>query len=265
MQLPAELAIGTLRTIRELCTEVGSHMVRLSATLRVATAKSGVDLVTEADRYSEQALSSRLAALFPEHRIAGEEGTRLGPVDSPWIWHIDPLDGTANYSRAIPHWAISIGLAYGDQPVLGIVHGPACGVTVLGAVGLGAWEHDTPLPRATPPGETRTWIIATDWPWDLAERARTNLLLARLAPCIRQYKTFGSAALDFAAVVRGQVDAYAISKIFPWDQAGGAAIAAALGYEMRCWDGRPWDLAHGDIALSRPAMWDVLGPALAPA
>ena len=264
MQLPAELAIGTLRTIRDLATEVGATMVELSATLRAATGKTGVDLVTQADHFSEKALSTRLAQLFPEHRIAGEEGTRLGPPYSPWVWHIDPLDGTANYSRAIPHWAISIGLAYVDQPVLGLVHGPACGISVMGALGLGAWDHDAPLPIASAAGETKAWIVATDWPWDLQERARTNRLLQRLAPVIRQYKTFGSAALDFAAVVRGHVDAYAISKIFPWDQAGGAAVALALGYELRTWDGRPWDLSHADIALCRPGMWGVLGPALAP-
>jgi myo-inositol-1(or 4)-monophosphatase len=264
MQLPSELAIGTLRTIRELATETGAQMVELAATLRTSTAKSGVDLVTQADHFSEAALTSRLATLFPDHRIAGEEGTRLGPADSPWIWHIDPLDGTANYSRAIPHWAISIGLAYLEQPVLGLVHAPACGISVLGAVGLGAWDGDRPLPQATPAGESKTWIVATDWPWDLQERARTNRLLDRLAPVIRQYKTFGSAALDFAAVVRGQVDAYAISKIFPWDQAGGAAVARALGYDLRTWDGAAWDLSHADIAVCRPGMWSVLGPALAP-
>lgn len=262
MRLPPELALATLKIVRELAAEVGARMVDMAATLRVSTAKSGVDLVTAADKFSEEALSTALAKHFPEHRIAGEEGTRLGPPSSPWVWHIDPLDGTANYSRGIPHWAISIGLAYGDEPVLGLVHGPACATTVLGIVGLGAWSGDTPLPAATPAGEAKTWIVATDWPWDLAERARTNRFLDRLAPRIRQYKTFGSAALDFAAVVRGTVDAYAISKIFPWDQAGGAAVAAALGYEMRRWNGEPWNLAHGDIVVSRPGMWEILGDAV---
>jgi myo-inositol-1(or 4)-monophosphatase len=262
MRLPAELAVATLKIVRDLAGEVGARMVAMGDTLRASTSKSGVDVVTAADKFSEEALSTALARHFPEHRIAGEEGTRLGPPDSPWVWHIDPLDGTANYSRGIPHWAISIGLAHGDEPVLGLVHGPACATTVLGIVGIGAWSGDAPLPAATTPGEPKTWIVATDWPWDLVERARTNRFLDRLAPRIRQYKTFGSAALDFAAVARGTVDAYAISKIFPWDQAGGAAVVSALGYELRRWNGDPWNLAHNDIVLSRPGMWPVLAEAV---
>jgi myo-inositol-1(or 4)-monophosphatase len=262
MRLPPELAIGTLRTVRDLAGEVGAQMVEMATTLRAATAKGGVDVVTAADHFSEERLASALARHFPAHRIAGEEGTRLGPADSPWVWHIDPLDGTANYSRGIPHWSISIGLAYGDEPVLGVVHGPACGITALGAAGLGAWAGDRPLPAATPAGEPGTWIVATDWPWDLVERQRTNHLLARLSGRIRQYKTFGSAALDLAALALGHVDAYAISHIFPWDQAGGAAVAAALGYELRRWNGEAWDLRHPDLVACRPGMWPVLREAI---
>jgi myo-inositol-1(or 4)-monophosphatase len=264
MDLPAELALGTLTIVRDLAREVGERMVALAGSLRSASAKGGVDVVTEADRYSEQTLCSALARHFPTHRIAGEEGTRLGPADSPWTWHIDPLDGTANYARGIPYWSLSIGLAHRDRPVLGVVHGPLCGITVSGGAGLGAWSGDQPLPPATPAGEERSWIVATDWPWDLAERERSVRLLARLAPRIRQYKTFGSAALDLANLALGHLDAYAIPKIFPWDQAAGAAIVAALGYELRTWSGAPWDLAHNDIVACRPGMWPVLEMATAP-
>jgi fructose-1,6-bisphosphatase/inositol monophosphatase family enzyme len=260
--LPPDLAIGTLRIARDLVAGVGGQLLAMSSTLRASSSKEGVDVVTAADGFSEQALTAALAQHFPDHRIAAEEGTRLGPAASPWCWHLDPLDGTANYSRGIPHWAISLGLAFQDTPVLGVVHGPACGITVSGIAGLGAWAGDAPLPRATPAGEPKTWIIATDWPWDLAERQRTNRLLERLSGTIRQYKTFGSAALDLAAVAMGVVDAYAISKVFPWDQAGGAAACAALGLELRRWNGDAWDLRFGDLVACRPGMWPVLAGAL---
>lgn len=261
--LPAELAVATLREARTLVHEVGARMLQLGESLRASRSKGGVDVVTEADAFSERELTRRLAEAFPTHRIAAEEGTRLGPADSPWTWWLDPLDGTGNYARALPYWAISLGLCHGNEPVLGIIHGPACGISVIGAVGVGAWSHDAPLPAATPAGDPAQWLLATDWPWDLAERQRTCALLARLAPRIRQYKTFGSAAVDLAHLALGHVDAYAISKIFPWDQAAGAAIARALGYDLRTWTGARWDLSHADIVACRPGMWDVLGPALA--
>jgi myo-inositol-1(or 4)-monophosphatase len=254
-RLPQELAIGTLRLVRDLAVETGARMVALGESLREADAKGGGhDVVTKADAFSEAALTSALARHFPEHRIAGEEGTRLGPADSPWTWHVDPLDGTGNYARRLPYWAISIGLAYEHQPVLGVIHGPVCRLTVYGAVGLGAWSGEQPMAHASPAGPTKEWMVATDWPWDLAERQRTADLLRLLAPRIRQYKTFGSAAIDLAHLALGHIDAYAISKIFPWDQAGGAAIARALGYDLRRWSGEPWDLRHGDIVACRPGM-----------
>ncbi len=258
-RLPDELAIATLRIVRDLAVETGAQILALGDAARIGTAKGdGPDLVTKADAFSEAAISAALARHFPEHRIAGEEGTQLGPADSPWTWHIDPLDGTGNYSRGLPHWAISIGLAHGDEPVLGVIHSPECALTVYGAVGLGAWSGERPLPRATRAGAASGWVVATDWPWDIAERARTAALLTALAPSIRQYKTVGSAAVDFAHLALGRIDAYAISRIFPWDQAAGAAIVRSLGYELHRWSGEAWDLRHADIIACRPGMATLL-------
>lgn len=244
-----------LAHVKALGQRVGAEMLRVQADLGgQITAKGGVDLVTAADTLSEHLLTTDLAHCFPDHRIAGEEGTRVGPPDSPWCWRLDPIDGTANYSRGLPFWMISIGLSYHDTPVLGCLVGPACDLLLTGAVGLGAWNHADPLPAATPAGDEKSWIVATDWPWNLAERERTLTLLSRLAPRIRQYKTYGSAAVELAHVALGRVDAYAISHIFPWDQCGGAAICAALGYDLTRWDGSPWDLRHPDIICARPGM-----------
>lgn len=255
--LPPPLAQATLEAVGSLLRDVGRQLLALPAEV---SDKPGVDLVTQADLHSERAITAALHQQFPHHRILAEEGTRLGPTDSGWTWHLDPLDGTGNFSRGIPYWGISAGLAHGDTPVLGIVHAPAMELTASAAVGHGAWSGARPLPRAAPAGPLRTWIVATDWPWDLGERRRTNALLDRLAPRIRQYKTFGSAALDLVQLATGHVDAYANSHVFPWDLAGGAALLQTLGFELRRWDGTPWDLRFRDLVACRPGMWDELGP-----
>ncbi len=261
--LPRDLALPTLSVARTLVEDVGRDLVAMAGTLGRATDKGGVDLVTAADRHSEARITAELAKAFPHHRVLGEEGTVLGPEDSPWAWHIDPLDGTANYHRGLPYWAISLGLSFAEEPVLGVVHGPASGVLVYGAAGLGAWSHEAPLPPATPAPEPRQWLVATDWPWDLAERRRTARFIDALSERVRQYKTLGSAALDLANLALGRIDAYAISHIFRWDQCGGAAVLRALGYELTTWRGARWDLAHRDILACRPGCAAVLGPILA--
>jgi myo-inositol-1(or 4)-monophosphatase len=252
-----------LAEVRALTVGVGDELARRADELRTATAKPGVDVVTAADHLSEELLVTALAKRFPTHRVAGEEGTVRGPADSPWTWHIDPLDGTGNFSRGLPAWGISVGLAHGHEPVLGVLHLPLLGHTLTGLAGIGAWNGDDALPQATPPGDPRTWMLATDWPWALSERQRTVRLLERLASTIRQYKSWGSAAVDFAHTALGRVDGYVISHIFPWDQCGGAAILRALDYDLRRWNGDRWDLRHADIAALRPGMWDIIGPACA--
>jgi myo-inositol-1(or 4)-monophosphatase len=244
-----------------LAREVGGEMQALRGRLMAASDKGGADVVTLADRHAEDRLTAALAARHPGHRIAGEEGTVLGPADSEWCWHVDPLDGTANYSRALPCWSLSLGLAFRGEPVLGVIHAPDLGLSVAGGPGIGVRDGDgraVALGPADP--EAKRWIVATDWPWALDERARTQRLLDRLAPTIRQYKTHGSAAVELLFLALGRVDAYAISKVFPWDVCAGVAIARALGCTVHAWDNSPWALVRerGDILACRPGTAELL-------
>jgi myo-inositol-1(or 4)-monophosphatase len=257
-----------LNKVIGLCETVGAEVLSQAEQLRSQQRDkdaSGIDLVTAADNLAEQRLLAGLASFFPDHRIEGEEGGVAGPEDSPWRWWVDPLDGTCNFSRGLPFWAHSVGLAYDGVPVLGVVHGPACGITVSAAAGYGARDgKGQPLAPASPPGDPSSWVIATDWPWDLDQRRRTEQLIHGLAPLVRQYKTMGSAAIDKALLALGRIDAYAIHGTFPWDQCGGVAVLLELYYEVHRWEAGEWRIGCGDIALMRPGMWSVLGPLLAP-
>ena len=70
--------------------------------------KGDVDLVTEADRASEKLITERLHAVFPDHGVYGEEGTRRA-LDSEYRWYIDPLDGTTNFAHGFPVFCVVLG------------------------------------------------------------------------------------------------------------------------------------------------------------
>lgn len=92
------------------------------------TKVSAADLVTETDVAIENAIRSRIASTFPEHIIVGEEGTGdfVGESDRKgrFVWIIDPIDGTTNFVHAFPVVAVSIGVAFGDELVMGVVYNP---------------------------------------------------------------------------------------------------------------------------------------------
>src|SRR5579862_8968361 len=71
--------------------------------------KGDVDVVTEADRASEKLIVERLHAVFPDHGVYGEEGTRSN-IDREYRWYIDPLDGTTNFAHGFPVFCVSMGL-----------------------------------------------------------------------------------------------------------------------------------------------------------
>jgi myo-inositol-1(or 4)-monophosphatase len=101
---------------------IGSHLLQDFGQLQ-GTRKSDGSLVTEADRWADQQLREAIAAKFPEHGVLTEETTHIFP-DGDWCWIIDPIDGTTNFTRGLPLWGISLGLAYQGMPVFGFVYLP---------------------------------------------------------------------------------------------------------------------------------------------
>ena len=99
--------------------------------------KSKHQIVTKADLISERVIIRAIKKNFPEHKILSEEAGRLGRA-SDYFWVVDPLDGTTNFSIHNPLWAVSIGVAYRDQVVLGVVYAPYTGELFVAEKGKGA-------------------------------------------------------------------------------------------------------------------------------
>lgn len=88
-----------------------------------AAEKPDGSLVTQCDRWADEALRTAIRQAFPEHGVLSEEVAHIFP-DQDWCWIIDPIDGTTNFARGLPLWGISLGLLYQGTPVFGYVHLP---------------------------------------------------------------------------------------------------------------------------------------------
>ena len=88
-----------------------------------AQKKADGSLVTDSDRWADNAICAAIAETFPTHGVLSEEAKHQFP-GADWCWIIDPIDGTTNFTRGIPLWGISLGLLYQGTPVFGHVYFP---------------------------------------------------------------------------------------------------------------------------------------------
>ena len=110
--------------------------------------KAGGEPVTDADLAANDLVVTRLATLFPQDAILSEELPDNGDRrHADRVWMIDPIDGTRDFIRGEPGFAVMIGLCQGGIPIMGVVSQPATGITWLGARGIGAWRITTPVVR----------------------------------------------------------------------------------------------------------------------
>ena len=205
------------------------HMHRLDA-LNVVE-KDRHDYASEVDGLAEAEVIKELRRANPEYAILGEEGGLLkgnrGPSRS--IWVIDPLDGTSNYLRGIPHWCVSIALVEDGEPQHGVIFDPLRNELFTASRGGGAQLNDRRI-RVSERRELSGAMIATGFA--PRERARAGAQLE----CVRQLlrdaedvRRSGSAALDLAYVACGRVDAYFEAGLKPWDIAAGALLVREAG------------------------------------
>lgn len=111
------------RQVQDLAVTVGRmQLANLGRDdLKIDTKSTGIDLVTEIDKQSEAMILQFLRQHYPEHGIMAEESGETAR-DSDYLWIIDPLDGTTNYSQGLPVFAVSIALQYQGETVIGIVY-----------------------------------------------------------------------------------------------------------------------------------------------
>ncbi|MDX2228660.1 MAG: inositol monophosphatase family protein [Leptolyngbyaceae cyanobacterium bins.349] len=102
--------------------QVGDRLLQDVGTAQ-ATEKNDGSLVTQCDRWADEALRTAIQQTFPAHGVLSEEVEHIFP-DTDWCWIIDPIDGTTNFARGLPLWGISLGLLYKGTPVFGYVHLP---------------------------------------------------------------------------------------------------------------------------------------------
>ncbi len=217
--------------------EAGAHALRgfRSRNLSVARKTDMHDLVTAYDGECEALIRSRILRAFPDASIIGEEGAaHLG--GGSLTWYVDPIDGTSNYARGIPMWAISIAAEQGGELIAGVIYDPMA-AQLFWADESGAFVRepgrgiDVPLgtPVAGAPSEA---AVALDFPLARDLAYAPQLALSQFAEVTRtfaQVRGLGSTCIALAWVAAGWIDAAISFETNPWDVAAGACIIRRAG------------------------------------
>jgi myo-inositol-1(or 4)-monophosphatase len=206
--------------------------------------KGVIDLVTEADRRSEEFLLSQIRQHFPGDRIIAEESGELAGADAR-LWYIDPLDGTVNYVHGLPIFSVSIAYAVDGELRLGVVYDPMRDECFSAERGRGAWLNGQPIHPSLIPDLDHA-LLVTGFPYDIRTNPENNLdHYARFALRSQAVRRLGSAALDLCYVACGRFDGYWELRLKAWDVAAGALIAQEAGARLT-------NLAGGADFLSPP-------------
>ncbi|HEY9836252.1 MAG TPA: inositol monophosphatase family protein, partial [Vampirovibrionales bacterium] len=220
------------------------------------------DLVTAADKASEQAILAVLRRHVPEHGILAEESGKLGDNSSQYLWAIDPLDGTTNFAHQYPPFGVSIGLLIDGIPQVGVVFDPFHNELFRAAKGLGATRNRQPI-RVSQTAELRNSLLVTGFAYDRRETPDNNYAeFCHLTHLTQGVRRSGSASIDLCYVSCGRLDGYWERGLSPWDLAAGVVILSEAGGKITAYDGSPWEIESGRILATNGKLHESLSQEL---
>jgi myo-inositol-1(or 4)-monophosphatase len=209
---------------------------------------SSFDLVTAADRHSEELIVERLRTLFPQHAIVAEEGSRQ-ESESGYRWYVDPLDGTTNFAHRYPVYCVSMALVRGEETQVGVVHDPSRGETFYAARGEGAWLNQKRI-RVSSTERLSESLLVTGFPARKRHESPNFRYYTRFSLLSHGVRRDGSAALDLCYVACGRFDGFWELNLKPWDVAAGTLMAREAGGVVSDFSSVPYRLGGNEVLAS---------------
>ena len=211
--------------------------------------KAATDPVTEVDHACEALIIRGIQKTFPGHSILGEEGGALDVAGSEYLWILDPLDGTVNYSHGLPTFAVSIGVYHKGEPLIGVVHAPALRETFVAEKGKGAFCNGKRI-RVSRQKDPLHSVLASGFAYKAREDGENMREWQHMIRNFQAIRRMGSAALDLCFTAAGRFDAFWEYGLKPWDVAAGGLMVLEAGGKMSNIVGKPYDMWKPGVVAS---------------
>ncbi|MEK7540439.1 MAG: inositol monophosphatase [Patescibacteria group bacterium] len=192
------------------------------------------DFRTQADLDSEKVVLEILGQAFPEFNLHGEE-SGLQDKGSEYTFFVDPLDGSNNFVLGIPYFSCSIGLAKGDQGIVGVVYNPIAEQLFSAQAGQGAKLNGQPIQVSKEQNPERCSVaLACGYETPVEFQ---NKLFNQLHEDLKRVLTNWGVALDFCLLASGTIEGLVFKDLEVYDFVAGKVIAQEAGAKLTGFDG----------------------------
>ena len=218
--------------------------------------KGRIDLVTNADKESQNIIVREIETRFPDHSIIAEEGVQK-ERHATYTWYIDPLDGTINFVHGIPIFCVSIAVYKSGEPFIGVCYNPMTEELFYAQKGKGAYLKKDRI-RVSDTNQLVDALVVTGFPYSTED---PEILMARFSRVIQEVqgiRRLGSAALDLCYVAGGRFDAFWEIGLHSWDTAAGVVILLEAGGVVSSLNGTPFHINGNEILASNKRIHDGL-------
>jgi myo-inositol-1(or 4)-monophosphatase len=224
----------------------------------VVEEKGAQDYVSLADKKTEELIREELRARFPDHGFLGEEsGASFDPAKPVWV--VDPIDGTTNFLRGVPLWAVSIALVVDNEPEVGVIVCPRQDEVFAAARGEGATLDNVSIHAAKTSALAKAQI-------GLGSSGRTSLehvvaVQTQLTKSGADVRRLGSACIQMAYVACGRLDGYLELHLNAWDVAAGLVIMREAGAQTNDYTRGNWLVDGNPLICGAPGVFTDLSRA----
>ncbi|MCO5045154.1 MAG: inositol monophosphatase [Kiritimatiellae bacterium] len=211
----------------EAVRRAGAHAVANQSRRTEAIAVAEHDVKLALDQECQAIIESVIHSAYPSHSILGEEGRREGG-DANYRWIVDPLDGTVNFSHALPYWCHSVAVQRGGETLAAAVFAPVFGEVYAASLETPAVCNEEPI-RVS---EIRTLgesVLLTGLERNFDQHPQSVEVARAVSLAAQKMRLMGAAALDLCQLACGRVEGFYESGIHLWDVAAGEFIIRRAG------------------------------------
>jgi myo-inositol-1(or 4)-monophosphatase len=255
--MPSEILDAMIAAARTAGDRLRQDFAEL-ATLEIRLKNGPGDPFSEADLRAEATVRGLLHQARPGYGFLGEEGGLTAGDDPEHVWIVDPLDGTVNFLRGVPLFAVNIALARAGEVIAGVTYVPMMQELFWAEVGKGAFLNGAPI-RVSDCARLEDAVVAIGIPFSGKPRqAQFAHEIVQLTPRVASVRRLGAGAIDTAYVACGRFDAYWEQSVSPWDMAAGVVLVREAGGVVTDTRGGALDLMGGTCLNSTPGIHTAL-------